>query len=102
MIRARSMHEYKDLIKQALFEVEDLRASLEFDEEFMGDAVVFLDPLEASIRELHQSVTDGHYQFSEQNLPFMTIVNNTDANLLPFKSLLIRINDTHLHGLEPD
>ena len=101
MVRARSMQEYQDLIKQALFEVEDLRASLEFDEEFMGEAIVFLDPLEASIRELHRSVTDGLYRFSKQNLPFMSIVNNTDANLLPFKTLLIRINETHLHGLEP-
>ena len=100
MIRARSMQEYKDLITQALFEVEDLRASLEFVEEFMGDAVVFLDSLEASIRELHQSVINGQYQFSEQNLPFISIANNTDINLLPFKPLLIRINETHTHGLE--
>ncbi len=61
MVRARSMQEYQDLIKQALFEVEDLRASLDFDEEFMGDAVVFLDPLETSIRELHHSITEGEY-----------------------------------------
>ena len=84
MVRARSMHEYQDLIQQALFEVKDLRASLEFDEEFMGDAIVFLDPLEAGIRELHRSITNGHYRFSEQNLPFMNIVNSTDASLLPF------------------
>ena len=100
MVRARSMQEYQELIKQALFEVEDLRASLEFDEEFMGDASVFLDPLEARIRELLRSVTEGDYRFSERNLPFMNIVNSTDANLLPFRSLLIRINETHIHGLE--
>ena len=100
MVRARSMQEYQDLIKQALFEVEDLRASLEFDEEFMGDAIVFLDPLEARIYELLRSVTAGDYQFSEQNLPFMEIVNSTNENLLPFRTLLIRINETHIHGLE--
>ncbi len=41
MVRARSMQEYQDLIQQALFEVKDLRASLEFDEEFMGDPSSF-------------------------------------------------------------
>ncbi|MEN8130227.1 MAG: hypothetical protein ABFS45_08535 [Pseudomonadota bacterium] len=100
MIRARSMEEYQDLINQALYDVQDLRASIEYDEEFMGDALVFLDPLEAGIRELNQAIMDGHYQFSKKNLPFMSIVYETPGSLLPFKQLLIRINDTHIHGLE--
>lgn len=102
MLRARSMQEYRNLIEQALYDAQELRASIEFDEEFMGDALVFLDPLEASIRELHRDVTDGSYEFSNQNLPFMTIVYETPGSLLPFKQLLIRINDTHTRGLETD
>jgi hypothetical protein len=96
------MQEYRDLIEQALYDAQELRASIEFDEEFMGDALVFLDPLEASIRELHRTVNDGSYAFSKQNLPFMNIVYETPGSLLPFKQLLIRINDTHTHGLETD
>ena len=82
MVRARSMQEYQELIKQALFEVEDLRVSLDFDEEFLGDAIVFLDPLKTRIRELHHSITEGDYRFSKQNLPFMNIVNSTHASLV--------------------
>lgn len=96
------MQEYRDLIAQALHDAQELRASIAYDEEFMGDALVFLDPLEAEIRELHRAVTEGRYQFSPQNLPFMPIVYETPGSLLPFKQLLIRINDTHTQGLETD
>jgi hypothetical protein len=102
MIYVSTMKEYLDLITQALFEIQDLRASVEYDEEFMGDARVFLDPLEASVRKLHRSVSEGHYKFSDQNLPFMSIVNTTDTTLLPFKPLLIRINEIHRYGLSVD
>lgn len=102
MIRARSMQEYRDLTEQALHDVQELRASIEFDEEFMGDALVFLDPLETHIRDLHRAIIDGQYQFSKQNLPFMSIVYETPGSLLPFKQLLIRINDTHTQGLQAE
>jgi hypothetical protein len=102
MIFVSTMEEYLDLITQVLFEIQDLRASVEYDEEFMSDALVLLDPLEASVRKLHRSVSEGDYEFSDQNLPFMSIVNATDTTLLPFKHLLIQINDTHRHGLSVD
>jgi hypothetical protein len=102
MIRARSMQEYHDLIEQALHDVQELRVSIEFDQAFMDDALVFLDPLETEIRELHRAVSEGNYEFSKQNLPFMRIVYETPGSLLPFKQLLIRINDTHIHGLQTE
>ncbi|MFV2031931.1 MAG: hypothetical protein ACC663_05495 [Gammaproteobacteria bacterium] len=37
--RARNQDEFVYLIDQALDEVEDLRAAVEYDEEFMGEAV---------------------------------------------------------------
>ena len=51
MIRARTLNEYIDWVKQATFDAEELRASIEYDEEFMGDALVFLDPLENGIKK---------------------------------------------------
>lgn len=102
MLRARSMQEYQELIKKALYDVQELRASIDYDEELIGEAAVFLEPLETRIRELDQSIADGSYEFSAQNLPFMSIVYQTPGSLLPFKPLLIRINDTHIHGLEDD
>ena len=37
--------EFLQLIMQALDEVEDLRAAIEYDEEFMGNASIFIEPL---------------------------------------------------------
>ncbi len=96
------MEEYRELIKQALFDVADLRASIEYDEEFMGDALTFIDQLETSLLQLDRLAHGANYQFRQQNLPFMSIVNNTDETLLPFKHLLLRINDTHTQGLDMD
>ena len=100
MIRAKTLDEYTDWVKQAVYEVEELRASIEFDEEFMGDALVFLDPLENEIKKLYQRIMDGNYEFSDEPLKFMPIVEQNDPTLLPFKPLLIRINATHTHGLD--
>lgn len=100
MKRASTMKEYQELITQALFDIQDLRASVEFDEEFMHEALVFVDPLEAYILELKQALAEGNYQFSNTNLPFMPIVYQTPGSLLPFKQLLIQINETHIHGLD--
>ncbi len=94
------MEEYADLVKQAVYEVEDLRAAIEYDEEFMGGAETFIDRLDSQIRKLHDSFTDGSYRFGEQDLPFMSIVRRVGPQLLPFKTLLVRINDTHTQGIE--
>lgn len=100
MIRAKTLDEYIDWVKQAIFEVEDLRASIEFDEEFMGDALVFLDPLEQDIKKLYNDLNEDSYDFSSEPLSFMKIVDRNDPTLLPFKFLLQRINETHTKGLD--
>ena len=99
MIRAKTLDEYIDWVKQAVYEVEELRASIEFDEEFMGDALVFLDPLENEVKKLYRQLTEGNYEFSDEPLKFMPIVEQNNPTLLPFKPLLIRINATHTKGL---
>ncbi len=100
MKRARSAEEYIDLVQQALFEVEDMRASIEFDSEGMGDALIFMEKLEAAVKGLHQSMVDGTYTFGRDDLGFMSIVKTAENNALPFKYMLTRINETHKHGLE--
>lgn len=98
MICAKSLDEYIDWVKQALFEIEDLRASVEFDEEFIGDALIFLDPLEGEIKKLHNDLVNDRYEFSSESLSFMQIVEQNGPTLLPFKFLLQRINETHTKG----
>lgn len=98
MNKVSTIEEYIDLVREAIEEVEDLRSSIEYDEEFMSDAFVFIDQLEAGIRRLYKSLVDGSHEFSKEDLPFMVIVRDSDDNVLPFRKLLILINEIHKEG----
>ena len=100
MIRDKSLDEYIEWVKQALFEDKDMRASVEFDEEFMGDTLIFVDPLEGEIKKLYNDLINDRYEFSSESLSFMQIVEKNDLTLLSFKFLLQRINETHTKGLD--
>lgn len=102
MQKPRTPEEYVDLVEQALFEIEELRASVEYDLEEMGDAMEFLDVLETGVRQLRQAMADGSYRFADEDLPFMAAVEAASDLVLPFKSLLRLINDTHRSGLAVD
>ena len=90
---------YLELVKQALFEVEELRMAAEFDEEYMGDVLSFIPGLEKPLREMESALRDGSYEFGADDLPFMPIVERQPDVMLPFKTLLRQINDTHRQGL---
>jgi hypothetical protein len=100
--RPKTPEEYVDLVDQALFEIEDLRAAAEYDMESMGAANEFLENLQRDIRKLRESMANGSYQFGKQNLPFVKVVEKQDERILPFKRLLLKINETHIKGLEVD
>ncbi len=102
MKRPATVDEYVALIRDAQYEVEEMRAAIEFDEEFMTDAASYVNELDKSLRELLQSMQDGSYCWRTGDLPFMDFVRDLDERVLPFRSLLIRINDTHKNGLEPE
>jgi hypothetical protein len=97
---ATSMAEFRMLVREALGEIDDLRASIEYDEEYMGGALGFIDELEGSVKQLYESIENGTYQPKQGELPFMEIVRNADAQLLPFKQLFSRIEESHEHGFE--
>lgn len=100
MNRAKSAEEYIELVKQALFEIQDLRSAVEYDMDYMGGALDFLGDLEAGIRAVYDSMEKGEYRFQDQDLPFMRLVDAADDRLLPFKHLLRIINETHRKGLD--
>ena len=102
MKRAGTVDEYVALIKEAIYEVEELRAAIEYDEEYMGDAIKFIGELEKSLKDVFESMKDGSYCWRTGDLSYMDIINEVDDRLLPFRALLIRISDTHKNGLEPD
>lgn len=100
--RPKTVDQYVELVKQAVFEVEELRMATEYDLEQMGGVMTFLDLLEEQVKALWDSMVQGTYEFRDEDLPFMRIVNTADERLLPFKFLLRVINETHRKGLDVD
>ena len=71
--RARSADEYIEWVRQAVFEVGDLRDCLEFEMDEMGHFPAWLDPLERGIKDVFQAMSEGRYAFGREDLPFMDI-----------------------------
>ncbi|MCW9014159.1 MAG: general secretion pathway protein GspF [Gammaproteobacteria bacterium] len=102
MKRARTVDEYVALVKDALYEVEDMRAAIDFDSEGMGEAPKFIDDLEDTLKGIFTSMQEGTYCWRTGDLAYMEFVRNMDESAIPFRTLLVRINDTHKNGLETD
>jgi hypothetical protein len=98
--RPKTPEEFVDLVDQAIFEIEDLRLAAEYDMDSMGAANEFLSQLERDMRRLRESMTDGSYRFGKENLPYVKAIQNQDERILPFKQLLLKINETHINGLD--
>ena len=99
IVRAHSTEEYVDMINQAIDETFDLRQAIEFDEEFMSDARVLVDELEANLKALYESMKDGSYEFATGDLPYVALMKRYHQEMVPFRYLLKRINETHMKGL---
>jgi hypothetical protein len=97
--RAKSVEEYVDWVRQAVFEVGDLRECLEFELEDLSRFPAFLDPLEEGIKDLCRSMKQGTYSFGREDLPFMDLAGKY-SDQIPFHTLLKQINETHRRGLE--
>lgn len=100
-IRPKTAADYVHLVDQAIIEVEELKASYEFDVEDAGSDTGFLEPLEKELRRLRAAMGDGSYCFGNQDLPFMDIVNRYKSRI-PFSALLAMINFTHRNGLDAE
>jgi hypothetical protein len=100
MKRPATIEAYIYLVQSALDDVIDLKMSAEYDMEDMGEALSFVDGLEIEISKLLSDLKSGDYEFVDEDLSLMTIVNAQNNLMLPFKTLFFRINDTHRKGLE--
>lgn len=100
--RPKTPEAYVDLVDQALFEIEDLRMAAEYDMDSMGAATEFLEELERDVKKLRDSMADGSYRFGKEDLPFVRVVAPQNEMVLPFKQLLLKINETHINGLDVD
>lgn len=100
IVRAHSTDEYVDMIKQALDETFDLRQAIEFDGEYMNDAIPLVDEIEGALNELYTSMKEGRYEFATGELAYMAEMAKYHESMVPFRYLLKRINETHNKGLE--
>ena len=88
------------MVDPALFEIEDLRLSADYDMVSLGCATEFLEQLEREVGKLRESMADGSYQFGNENLPYVRVVEQQDERILPFIMLLLIIHETHIKGLD--
>jgi hypothetical protein len=85
-------------VQQTLDDLMDLRASVEYDEEYMGDALSFLDPVEEGLRRLADDLAAGNHRSSGENLSFIDMLEKVDMRLLPFRHMLVWINEIQRDG----
>ena len=91
-----------ELVQQAVFEVSELRSTLEYDMDGMERTIAHIDDLEKSVKAIYDAMIDGSYEFADKDLPFMDIVKGNRDTFLSFRDLLSVINDTHRNGLDLD
>lgn len=100
MDRPSTQEAYIELVNQALIDAEELRSSIEYDEEYMGGAMGMAETLENNLKSLYASLIGGSYQFADEDLDFIEVINTAPDAWVPFKPLLRLINQTHRQGLE--
>lgn len=98
MKRPKTVEEYVELVRQAVFEVDDLRACMEYELDDLTRFPAFLDPLEEGVKGLYASMERGEYTWGREDLPFMAVVKRHEVEI-PFSQLLELINETHRKGL---
>lgn len=101
MKRPANLNELTDLVHEAVYEVDELRACLEHDDDEASTYTPYLDTLDGMLRELHESLTAGKYNGpgTGEDLPFMPLFKKHERNI-PFRELLRTINATHREGYE--
>lgn len=101
MKKAHDLNELIDLVHQAVYEMDELRACLEHDDDEIESYTPFLDPLDKILRELYESMVSGGYHGTGQgeDLPFMPLFKRYERDI-PFRELLRTINATHREGFE--
>ena len=94
------MQEYVSMLDEILDELEQLRFSIEYGEEFMEGSLALIAPMESGVKQLLQQIEDGRYRFSEGEYDIFDIAKNANSLILPFKHLVARPEITHGHGID--
>lgn len=100
MKKPDTFDEFVDLVHQAVYEVDELRACIEDDYEDMARYTPFLDGLDRELRKLFEDMTGGKLEDfgMGHDLPIMPILLRFERDI-PFRDLLRTINQTYREGL---
>jgi hypothetical protein len=101
MKKAANLNQLIDLVHEAVYEVDELRACLEHDDDEASTYTPYLDDLDRMLRDLHESMASGTYEGAGKggDLPFMPLFKKHERSI-PFRELLRTINATHREGYE--
>ena len=101
--RACKPNELTEIINQALDEVEDLRAAIEYDEEFKSESSIFVEPAAAGLTRLLSAINNDNYQPGEGDwLQFLDALREIDHPRLPFWPQLRLIIETPENGYQTE
>ncbi len=100
MYKPQDYEAFLDLLHQAVYEVDELRACIEEDMEEMERYLPFLEPLDAQLRQLYEVACAGVLEGFGQgrDLPYMTLFARFERDI-PFRELLRTINAAYREGL---
>ena len=101
MKKAHNLNELIDLVHEAVYEVDELRACLEHDDDEASTYTPYLDDLDRILRDLHESMVSGQYGGvgRGEDLGYMPLFKKYERSI-PFRELLRTINATHREGYE--
>jgi len=101
MKKAQNFNQLIDLVHEAVYEVDELRACLEHDDDEAATYTPFMDDLDRMLRDLHESMVSGKYGGvgTGEDLAFMPLFKRHERSI-PFRELLRTINATHREGYE--
>lgn len=97
--RARTPDEYAEWVKQAMFEVGDLKDCLLYESEDLQQFPAYIEPIEEGVKAIYDAMCAGTYHFGREDLMFMDTLRAYEDRI-PFHTLLKQINETHRKGLD--
>jgi hypothetical protein len=95
----KTMDGFSHMLEQIVDELDELRAAAEYDEEYMGDTLIFLPSLDEDIRTMLTQLKAEQYVFTDEDLPFVARLKHVDSRLLPCTQMLVWVNQVHRSGL---
>lgn len=101
MRKPQNVDDYLELVDQAMFEIGDLIASVEFESE--GDLTYstflpVLHQIDAGLKALWEEIKSGNYVIGRgEDLPFMLLVAK-HREQIPIARLLDTVNLAHKNG----